>query len=314
MANPEHVELVRRGPRAIALWRLKHSFERLNLTFADLQGLDLNGFQLLNANLRGANLSRANLSRTDFSEANLTGADLSDADLMCACFVRANLNKANLTNANINHANFSRADLTDADLSGAVVKNSRFKGTKGLNLADTQGNDSVVDHDIEELHEQHQPAQLSRGHIVSLWSLGIFLILLGFCVVVAVIDVLTGGKNVVWEVAFWTIGPCAFTILMAGLWIGSVMTGTDKGYPKWLSICFVGFPFIGNIAYLVRRIVYHLGESDISSQSSIDSGIGEFFKELLFSSYLEFILPLPLLGFLIVTLLPDRNRRDSEYE
>ena len=58
MANPEHVEIVRKGKDAIDQWRqnLKESKPRL----------DLSGAYLYDAKLAGADLCESQLSKVDF--------------------------------------------------------------------------------------------------------------------------------------------------------------------------------------------------------------------------------------------------------
>ena len=66
MANPEHVEIVRRGTEAIEKWRLQHPEISLELT---------------SAKLTWVSLFEADLSETNLSEADLAGADLARAKL-----------------------------------------------------------------------------------------------------------------------------------------------------------------------------------------------------------------------------------------
>ena len=85
MANPEHVEIVRRGVDAINVRRDASPKEHL-----DLSGTDLSSANLSNARLSGANLSKANLSGARLSETNLGGASLTEADLTGAILTGAN--------------------------------------------------------------------------------------------------------------------------------------------------------------------------------------------------------------------------------
>ena len=56
MANPEHVEVVKRGRQMIAQWRREHPGETLDLRGADLRGADLSLSNLTEADLYGARL------------------------------------------------------------------------------------------------------------------------------------------------------------------------------------------------------------------------------------------------------------------
>jgi uncharacterized protein YjbI with pentapeptide repeats len=71
LANSVHVEIVKRGTRAIAAWRKVHPAETLDLAGAILRVANLQKAKLEGANLRGAILRGANLQ-----EAELGGAKL----------------------------------------------------------------------------------------------------------------------------------------------------------------------------------------------------------------------------------------------
>jgi len=59
MANPEHVEIVRKGAEEIRKWREKNPSVRLNLNEADIRGVNLS-----EADLCGVNLDQTNLCGT----------------------------------------------------------------------------------------------------------------------------------------------------------------------------------------------------------------------------------------------------------
>ena len=109
MANPDHVEVVRRRAAAIAEWQRQNPAASLDLTGADLTGAALSG-----ADLRGADLSHARLAK-----ANLRGATLHAAYLMGAYLRGADLSWANLSWADLSRADLREADLREADLAGA---------------------------------------------------------------------------------------------------------------------------------------------------------------------------------------------------
>ena len=106
MANPEHVEVARKGSEAIAEWRRANRRRRLDVSGADLRRVDL----------IAADLSRGKLIGADFSEADLSVATLIEADLAGATLRRARLYSANLYNANLSRTTLMAADLTWADL------------------------------------------------------------------------------------------------------------------------------------------------------------------------------------------------------
>ncbi|HET9282602.1 MAG TPA: toll/interleukin-1 receptor domain-containing protein [Candidatus Angelobacter sp.] len=130
MANPEHLEKLKKGVETWNKWRnenreiipdlsdaklnwsdLAVKLSRVNLSKADLSRTDLEGMNLIKAYLRGAHLTDANLSEADLREANLSWADLREA---------------NLSWADLSGTDFSWADLTGADLSQARLYNSLF--------------------------------------------------------------------------------------------------------------------------------------------------------------------------------------------
>ncbi|MGD0765968.1 MAG: toll/interleukin-1 receptor domain-containing protein, partial [Dehalococcoidia bacterium] len=127
MANPEHVELVRKGALAIAKWQLAHHKEILDLREADLSGADLSEATLRDANLAGARLKGATLRGSNLIEADLVGANLTGAHLERTTLIHADLSEANISRAHLEKANAGRALFNHADLSDAYLsKTSLF--------------------------------------------------------------------------------------------------------------------------------------------------------------------------------------------
>ncbi len=122
MANPEHVEIVKKGVEAIAEWRREHSQERLELAEADLAGIDLSGANLMWADLTSADLGRAKLVAANLNQSTLTYVKLQDADLS-----KAVLRTATLRYAKLSGAQLVDADLVQSDLSGAILNGANFK-------------------------------------------------------------------------------------------------------------------------------------------------------------------------------------------
>lgn len=143
MADPKHVEVVKRGVAAISEWRRKYPKQTLNLIGADLSKVRLSGASLL-----GAQLVKADLSKADLSEANLSHANLSDADLHESKLLRANLSDAYLAGANLidadlsgaclHGANLAYVNLIKADLHGANLSDAEFFESK-LTMANLRG-------------------------------------------------------------------------------------------------------------------------------------------------------------------------------
>ncbi len=150
MANPEHVERLKRSVEEWNAWRQEHpeiqpdlsnanlicaDLSNANLVFANLSSTNFNDASLFAANLIFANLSDASLIHADLRGANLTLVHLTRANLINADLSRADLNRANLSNANLscvylNDADLSDANLSNANLSGAVLTCANLSGAK----------------------------------------------------------------------------------------------------------------------------------------------------------------------------------------
>jgi len=151
MANPEHLEVVLKGPKAIAQWRKDHPRERFDLSNADLSGRNLSRANLHHANLRKANLFNTNLYKASLYRANLNHADLSQANLSGAIMSMANINGADLIGARLSGArllqtmlagsNLSSADLSKANLSGAFLL---FADFVGANLSESNLSEALL--------------------------------------------------------------------------------------------------------------------------------------------------------------------------
>ncbi|MDH3337023.1 MAG: pentapeptide repeat-containing protein [Gammaproteobacteria bacterium] len=143
MANPDHVDRLRRGEFKLADNPSYESGFRLgsfkpDLAGADLRESDMRGVDLRYADLRGANLHGADLTGADLGSANLADADFSYATLVDVSFSRihvatnlrmANFERANLLNARFGGveaqaAQFTAASLDGADFTGGPVSNA----------------------------------------------------------------------------------------------------------------------------------------------------------------------------------------------
>jgi len=122
MANPQHVEVVKKGAKAIAEWRRKHRKQTLDLEYASLTDVNIEGANLSRAILSDANLGNVNLKSSNLSEAFLGGARLMDVDL-----TRSNLKGAKLIGATMETSNLTRASLQGATLFSANLILSGFK-------------------------------------------------------------------------------------------------------------------------------------------------------------------------------------------
>ena len=90
------------------------SFQRSDLSGANLTKVDAYRVRFISAGLKGAKLDDGLFAEADFTKADLTGASMVRTDLRRARFFHASLRGADLTGAKI-----LGADLLNADLSGA---------------------------------------------------------------------------------------------------------------------------------------------------------------------------------------------------
>jgi hypothetical protein len=138
MANPEHVEILKRGVKAWNKWRVESP------------GIivDLEGANLFRANLVGADLFMANLDHASLIEAHLNGAFLLGASLSAANLGRANLSGANLTEAILRYADLTGANLFRSNFTNVVVVSTVFgdndlSTVKGLGTLEHHGPSTI---------------------------------------------------------------------------------------------------------------------------------------------------------------------------
>lgn len=129
MANPEHVEVVRKGAKAIAEWRARNPGVRFDLASTVFVDASLSGADLGDADLRGAYLIEANLNRASFRRANLRCANLVHANLVDANFADANFHGANLGLASLERTDLRGAMLADANLTDSNLNGAHLGGS-----------------------------------------------------------------------------------------------------------------------------------------------------------------------------------------
>ena len=144
MANTKHLEIIRKGADAIAIWRDANPDNAI-----DLSGADLRRFDLTHVNLNGADMRGASLEWTDLRWADLIGCDLSASNLDRADLHKADLSGALLIGAKVVNTNLEDANLCNADLSNARFLHARLLNTdlrnvKGLDACEHLG-PSIID-------------------------------------------------------------------------------------------------------------------------------------------------------------------------
>lgn len=90
------------------------SFQRADLSGADLTRVDGYRVRFVSARLVGTRLDGAVVSEADFTKADLTGASLRGTDLRRSRFFHASLRGADLSGARTQGADFLNADLSGA--------------------------------------------------------------------------------------------------------------------------------------------------------------------------------------------------------
>jgi uncharacterized protein YjbI with pentapeptide repeats len=137
VADPTHLNELKRGTELWNRWRLE------NPTICpDLSGAELKYMPLAGADLRGANLSHAILTGADLKEANLQGAilletnfsgaydrppDLTNADLRDVQATGATFKFANLHKINLSRGVFVKAIFKSAHLDGSIIQNANLR-------------------------------------------------------------------------------------------------------------------------------------------------------------------------------------------
>jgi uncharacterized protein YjbI with pentapeptide repeats len=140
MANPEHLERLKKGVKVWNRWYRKQQ-GTADLTCAYLDGLDLSAVDLYRVNLSSANLHGATLNNADLRYANLC-----DINFITANLDGARLSYANLRGAKLNGARLRQADLRDSELEGANLRGAWLSGTvmAGVDLGGVRGLSDVV--------------------------------------------------------------------------------------------------------------------------------------------------------------------------
>lgn len=100
--------------------KTSRTFERIDLSNANLRGADLSHLNFHGANFRNADLQNANLSLSNFDEAKFIASDLSNSDASNASF----------RDALFEHASLAKIDLEGAELSGASFVAVELKNAK----------------------------------------------------------------------------------------------------------------------------------------------------------------------------------------
>jgi uncharacterized protein YjbI with pentapeptide repeats len=119
--NDQHVELVRSGSEALALFRRDNPSVVL-----ELDGANLEGIQLQDAKLSPATLRKANMSNSTISDADLTNARMDGADFSGATAIKTEMARASLRGATLEASRFLECNAIGCDFTNALCKSASF--------------------------------------------------------------------------------------------------------------------------------------------------------------------------------------------
>lgn len=147
MADPQHIEFLKRGPKRWNKIRAKIRF------LPDLSDADLGDLDLMGAWLDECYLKRANFSGADLRHAHLMYSNLREAKL-----VNAKLDDANMVGCNLSHADFTGASLIGTYLPSSTL----IEGldVRGVDLSQTKGLDRRYIHLMRGDHSTKLPSRL----------------------------------------------------------------------------------------------------------------------------------------------------------
>jgi len=136
MANPEHLEILRRGPDQWNWWRVRNQDVIPDLSGTDLSNLELSGATFVYANLERTGLGSKNLFNMDFRQAILRGADLGNTNLSRCNLQGADLSRSHLVLTNFFDANMEDVNLTNATLGWTILGNNDLSSVLGLDTVE----------------------------------------------------------------------------------------------------------------------------------------------------------------------------------
>lgn len=146
MRDNEQLKILQKGVNAWNRWRHDNPKQKVNLDFADLDGMNLASVDLSDASLIAATLRRTKLTLANLSHVDLTSADLSDAILCQSHLEWAHLAYANLARANLTEADLLATEFVGTSLSEATFNHATIGGTKfqDIDLSVICGLDTVI--------------------------------------------------------------------------------------------------------------------------------------------------------------------------
>ncbi|PHR88490.1 MAG: hypothetical protein COA78_36490, partial [Blastopirellula sp.] len=131
MANPEHVEIVKQGARAVEKWKKNNegNEERLDLRNAVFSSLTFDGVDFSRSRVDHAKFNKAKLVKCKFKKLSMANMEFNDAkltkvDLSGATIVNSKFNKAELQ-----EVSFHKTTLRNVDLSNATLIAPIFNST-----------------------------------------------------------------------------------------------------------------------------------------------------------------------------------------
>lgn len=138
MANPEHLDILKKGAKAWNQYRSEQPKLKPDLSNARLVYADLTDADLRDADMRGADLSMAKLYRT-----KLSGADLRQVHLLGVEIIQADLSGADLSLTNFVGVKFRDTDFTNVTSAYSSFGDINLNCIKGLEKVKHIGPSSI---------------------------------------------------------------------------------------------------------------------------------------------------------------------------
>jgi uncharacterized protein YjbI with pentapeptide repeats len=149
MANPEHLEILRRGVKGWNEWRkeypqVKPDLVGSDLTSRDFCDADFHDVDAKAVNFAGTNLQRANLSHASLHFARLLGTDLRNSTLRESYLIGTYILDAKLSGADFTGASFGRSIL-DTDLSNMIgLEKATHSAPSTINISSIYRSQGII--------------------------------------------------------------------------------------------------------------------------------------------------------------------------
>ena len=136
MAEKEHIEIFKKGPKEWNLWRNENPRVRPDLSDIDFES-DVHTYESIydmpefsGYDLSNMNLNRISARNSFFTNCFFSGSDMNFSDLCFSFFQNCSFEQCSLTVTKIGSAQFLECDFTNANLSYCSAEETNFSGSK----------------------------------------------------------------------------------------------------------------------------------------------------------------------------------------